>query len=351
MRIAIVTEKPHMARTIHNVARELFPADTLDYLIVWPIGLYQPHLPRGLRWHDYPHIAPFQVNDFVRRAGPPGSAMASLMGARGNRKSGDDLLFVPQEDAFRQTLRGADRIICLMDPSEHMYHADVVLQRALGRGIGTNEARRLCALDQKSIERALLGGSLADDAIISRLVSRGRARYYFNYQFALNSLAVLGPATGETGAGRWVSKYQLQLLYAFGKQAPASQGDWIGRMHQWEGTGRYSDREVGCGLGSMISRASIVEQVMAHGWTQTLPVGIGGKSPLVTISPAGEAMIERLHPGCEDADLPFRLDAWAGRGLDATKAEIDRYILTFFGRQKRFRPEATPSPQDASMPA
>jgi hypothetical protein len=46
-------------------------------------------------------------------------------------------------------------------------------------------------------------------------------------------------------------------------------------------------------------------------------------------------MLNRLHPDCEDPDLPFRLHAWCEAGA-AAKPAIDRYIKTFFGKQKRF---------------
>jgi hypothetical protein len=59
----------------------------------------------------------------------------------------------------------------------------------------------------------------------------------------------------------------------------------------------------------------------------------GGKV-LLKLSDLGHRYLDSLHPSCEDADLPFRLDAWSKLPEVEAKAKIDRYIRTFFGKQK-----------------
>ena len=331
MRIAIVTEKPHMARLISQVATKLFPNDHLDYPICWPVGIYAPQLPRGLRWRDYPYIAPFGVNQFERRKMINKSLMHAPM--VGMSSEDEALMFERSWDRFNSSLVSADRIIFLMDPSPHLYHGDVARQRALGHGILPGEARMLRALDAASIKTALTSPSGEQDECARHLIKYGQVKQYFNHQFAVNSLAIFGRLT----EGAWVSKYQLQLLYALKNKEPATEGEWLRRMKHWAGTGRYKDEKKSnswLGLASPMSSALIWEQVKNHDWMRA--TGSGEKITPWTISEKGEDFLKSLHPGCEDADLPFRLHAWCEQGLENAQEAIDRYVRSFFGRQKRF---------------
>ena len=49
----------------------------------------------------------------------------------------------------------------------------------------------------------------------------------------------------------------------------------------------------------------------------------------------GRAFLEKLHPDCEDPDLPFRLSEWQHDPATG-HAKAQRYLRTWFGKQKRF---------------
>lgn len=333
MRIVIVTEKPYMARRIAQAAQPLFPNDTLDHLICWQDGLYEPVLPRGLRWNDYPYIAPFELEQFQRRTQRVDLPMRGPMIAQPLQSPQDPMTFDENWSDFNERLAQADQIILLMDPSASMYHFDVARRRALGQGVAPGEARLLYSLDEEATARALTQPSAEQDAQAQTLIAYGQVRRYFNHQFALNSLAILGRMLGDGGG--WVSKYQLQMLYLLRDLPPATESGWLKRMQDWKGTGRYpsSPDHWYCQLGSTMSRAAIFQQIHQHGWIAATDPN-DRRSPL-TLSEAGRALLEKLHPGCEDADLPFRLDAWARQGLAGARPAMDRYLRTFFGRQKR----------------
>lgn len=123
--------------------------------------------------------------------------------------------------------------------------------------------------------------------------------------------------------------------------SPMKTGQVIGMMARWSGTGRYTQKHQVPGahrvsLGSPASMHKIIENLgMAglldgHQESEQEPA-------LWQISERGLALIDRLHPDCEDPDLPFRLDAWAAAGY-ASMPAIDRYVRTFFGKQLRFSP-------------
>lgn len=50
----------------------------------------------------------------------------------------------------------------------------------------------------------------------------------------------------------------------------------------------------------------------------------------------GLRLLKHLHPYCEDRDQIHRIAAWTELAFDEAKEKIDRYILTFLGKQKRF---------------
>ena len=330
MRITLITEKPNTARIVARIAHELWPQDTLEHVVCWPTGLYVPPLPRGLHWKDYPFIAPFEENRFVRRSD---AGLVSLHTPLVSNWNNDELNFEGHWERFEHHIKTAERLVCVPDPGPSTYNFEVICQKLLERSAQPGEIRLLYSFDEASIRKALHGKQPDQDARANALIEQGRTRRYFDYQFTLNSLSILGAWLGQGGG--WVSKYQLQFLYALRNHAPATSGQWWTRMHQWKGTGKYCPQENSPleQLGSPMSIGSIFDQVVQHGWVHHEGKG---SAPLLGLSKKGATMLDRLHPDCEDADLPYRLRDWALQGLEVSQPQIDRYIRTFFGKQKRF---------------
>ena len=327
MQATIVVEKPFMAQRLAPFIQSLLPPDThLSFVVVWPIGLLRQPFPRGLSWRDFPAVDPFGVERFSPRADRFSSTWALDLAPNGAWEKHDEPAPWP---LARKALSQADAPLVIWSPTSSLYHADVFLRHATGQGIQPDRARLIHSLDPTSLERVLQGGNGVDEQATS-WVNYGRVRHYIDHQFGLNSAAVLGKTLGaEAGV---VSKYSLQLLMAAREGVNRSESQWIETMAHWKGTGRYTP-EPGIALGSPMSWAAILEHVVNNGWLVRTP---GLRSAPLILGPKGQAALERLHPGCADADLPFRLHAWAQQGLEASQPAIDRYIRTFFGRQKRF---------------
>jgi hypothetical protein len=330
MRITLITQKPNTARVVARVAHSLWPQHSLEHVVCWPTGLYVPALPRGLQWKDYPFIASFEEHKFKRRSEV---GLTSMNMPLVSNWANDELHFGGDWERFEGHINQADRLVFVADGCHSVYHMEVICRKILGRPARMSEIGMITSLDAPAITRALAGSDKTSEHYLARLVEQGRTRRYFDYQFTLNSLAILGAWLGHGGG--WVSKYQLQLLYALRNQEPAHVGKWWTRMHQWKGTGKYCLNENSplASLGSAMSIGSIFDQVTAHGWVHSEG---GNANPLLRLSRKGATLLDRLHPGCEDADLPYRLRDWALLGLEESRPHIDRYIRTFFGRQKRF---------------
>ncbi len=327
MQATIVVEKPYMAQRLAPFVQPLFPRDTqLSFVVVWPIGLLRQPFPRGMGWRDFPAIEPFGVDRFTPRTDRFSSTWVLNLSPESVWEKHDDPAPWP---LARKALTGADATVVVWDPNSSLYHADSFLRHATGRGLQPGQARLIHSFNADHLKTVLQGEDGVDRQAQS-WVSYGRVRHYFDHQFGLNSAAVLGRTLGnEVGV---VSKYSLQLLMAARDGVERTESQWIQTMAHWQGTGRYAPEE-GIALGSPMSWAAILEHVVNNGWLVPIP----GRRPVtLALGPKGHAALARLHPGCEDADLPFRLHDWAQQGLEASQPAIDRYIRTFFGRQKRF---------------
>ena len=198
----------------------------------------------------------------------------------------------------------------------------------------------LSSIDRDSIRRAL--SAIAPFGVVAaKPLEYGRVKRYFDWNWNTNSLAVFGATMRSVGIpsdAPPLSKYALQLLYALRGKATLSCGDIVGLMARWRGTGRYADEKSTWRqrLGSAASHAAILDNLVSAGLLRVLQRG-DSESDRLEVSPLGNALLQALHPDCEDPDLPFRLDAWCSAG-QASLPPIDKYIRTFFGKQTRFKP-------------
>ncbi|MBB4861190.1 hypothetical protein HNP46_000001 [Pseudomonas nitritireducens] len=175
-----------------------------------------------------------------------------------------------------------------------------------------------------------------------RQISPGKIKRFFDYNFDINSSAVLGKLY-QSVCGRHpqhnMSKYMLQALYWLQEQEWVETEDVDQRLQQWPGTGRHAPSEFWMlhGLGSVLSRRRMMTQLFEVGLVE-----IRRENPIVehsllgyTISEKGSAYLGRLHKDCRDPDLPYRLEAWMGLPEEEAKAKISSYLRRFFGQQKR----------------
>lgn len=342
MSVAIITFKPSVVRAVLPILRKRWPHETLVFPQLMLRGYYEYPLPRGLGWADYPHLDDTTQLDSYR---------LSTDAQRLNKPQLEPLVFecapggepVAHHDPVRyvQGLQAATEVWAFLEPhpslcwAAHVLHQKAIPHRSMTPLIYTHLAPDALAHtwspQAPSVQEAFEAG-----------VRQGAVKAYFDHNFALNSLAILGRTlrTPEQ-AQPWVSKYQVQALYAIAHaEQPRSVVGWMKHLQDWTGTGHYPGSAC---LGSALSRHAILEQLRSHGW---IAVDAGPKKHQVRLTEQGQAVLARLHPRCEDPDLPFRLQAWMEQGLPEAKPAIDRYLRTFFGRQKRW----LDTPQRARQP-
>lgn len=328
MNILIISEKPSISRHIAPIARAHWPTDAITFVHANPFGNIKFSYPRGRHMQDYPVIsAP------VNRLVPWGdwACMPKIMNAEG------DLTEVPMSlDHFTS----ADLIVSACDPDHTGAMAfEILMAQVFGDDRAQDcPALRLPCLDDATVRAAFKNLSPFGEALKHSL-DYGRTKRYFDWNWNVNALAVLGEATRRVGVPAGappVSKGALQVLYALRKKGAMTEGQLHHLMSHWSGTGRYPIEGSAWhpGIGSCSSRAQIINNLLEADLL-TRQAHPPAKPRLLALSDRGQALLDSLHPDCEDADLPFRLDDWCNKGLDVSKPLIDRYIRTFFGKQLR----------------
>lgn len=324
--IVILSEKPHATRIIAPHVSAQWPHHRIVALHTMYIGAYRFALPRGLRWHDYPCI--FELDNVE-----PNTQWANwrpMLIESGQCQSID---LDPHEE-----LRAADEIVYACDPDHTgMVAAYITLQGVLGadKAAPMRHAINLRSLNAEAIRLAVQNPEVYPN---QQLLSYGLTKRYFETNFAANSLAIFGKTLQKAGIDQnkhFMSKYMLQTLFYVAKsKVPLSEGALINAMaNKWTGTGRYKREGNAVAVGSAASQASIITNLIETGLLETTE---DAKRPTLCVSELGQRFLSLVHPDCEDADLPFRLDAWCEAGLEASKPAIDRYLKTFFGKQKRY---------------
>lgn len=327
MQVTIIAEKPSQGRWLLPQAHKHWPGADITIVHAVPYGNIKFGYPRGLKYSEFPFLSE-PVNRL--RAWNDWCCPPVL-----SRADGTSTPLAMSAELITQ----ADIILGACDPdSTGALAFDIIMAEVFGDDrAATCPSLRLLSMDQKSIEKGFCDIRPFGESGAASL-EWGYTKRYFDWNWNVNSQTVLGSVQ------RWLavpenappmSKFALQLLYALKKLPPMTGGRLVQLMQSnWQGTGRYTYKknEWRPRLGSPASVMTIVENLQAAGFVREVDSAHNLK-----ITELGLAYLAQLHPDCEDADLPFRLDEWCKHGLEVAKPAIDRYIRTVFGKQMRFK--------------
>ena len=157
---------------------------------------------------------------------------------------------------------------------------------------------------------------------------QGESRSFIEATFQVGGLRVFGPIVEEVGlAGATITMRNLQLLYWLRSQHPLTRPEVIREMAAWRGTGRND---------VVAFEPSVTASALLDGMVKDdLLWEMGSPTKRVLVSPKGIALLTRLHPACEDMDLPWRLIRWE-QAWPASELEAERYVRSFIGRQRGY---------------
>ncbi len=313
----VLVEKMSLASAIHEHLLALFPGETLTYLGVngfgWPFVF---DYPSKLSWHDYPfwQEARFKLNTRSQWQFKPDA------NGKFFREYVDYAALTPQA------------VLALPDPDNTgMFAANMLMEHlhSLGKVAQWHGYRFLVTLAPDTLTQQLTVA--IPDAVVAQGSEARRLKADFDYSFLVNAAGLLTRtyhAVGGQESSPVFSKYTVALLYKLKSMDYVTDGLLMQEMVRWTGSGKYVNNRVR--MGSPASMGPLVDGLRQLGFIERRGTGYR-----IQLSPLGAAFLERLHPDCEDADLPFRLDNWQADPV-AGRVAAQRYIRTWFGKQKRF---------------
>ncbi|NTF18053.1 hypothetical protein G6L37_06520 [Agrobacterium rubi] len=334
MRLAIIAEKPSLLDAFAPLLPEFFPQADFSRTPVffpvfgWFVGTANRfRLPRGLKHHQLPFTSEPVYKPITS------TAAGAQMGVR---KLGGPHCSMVEAEAD-QALADADIVLALVDG---YYGGAHLAYRFIIDMLGHFPAGRviypwIVDISDKGMRKSLSEMRPFDEFAMP-IAMQGEIRRYFDFNYLCNALPLFGEAARSAGTlGNTIpSKYGLQLLYDARETGSLSDGQRVDRMAKWKGTGKHKPKagEYFNGLASATSRAAILHELVNANYLQRQ----GSARRHTELSRNGAAFLDLIHPDCQDADLPFRIEKWSVLPVAEARSKIDRYIRTFFGKQKTF---------------
>lgn len=306
--LTLVVEKRPTARKMAEVVSRRWPDHQICFVYTLYVGPFRFSYPRGLTMGDYPFVGePF----WTPRDEPYWSVDTVVEHDR----------LTPAVMGVAAALRDAETIIFAGDPdgsSAVAYHT--MLTELLGTDVAAQPrpAVKLWALDPATLERNFASLASTSDAWFQRILAEGQARRYFDFNYNTNALAIHGAAlraTGPVPPGFLLSKYALQLLYWL-QDTVCNAPMVLVLMAEHK-------------MGSPASRSAILGQLHSAGLLED----VRGRDA-IALSERGRLLLAALHPDSRDPHFGERYARWQAT-WPASKPAMDRYIRTFFGKQKR----------------
>lgn len=345
----IVTEKAMMSHRLIPFVLKKWPKEEIIFIETMGITGIRFKYPRDIPYSDFPHVREPEFKNVDYNELYPHAPDFHFCSGHTFDNNGNPIRTRFTQEEVKTLLLNAKNIVCAVDPDErgfysfHLYLKQFCPHRLLEE----HEALFINGgLSDECIQRYLDNPITTNAEKIKALLEKAHIKRYFEYNYNLNALAIFRkPFDLAFGVGKQLqmSKYELQCLYYLSEQPGATlNGDILvlNMERRWKGTGKYThDTKLGdwIELGSPSSRRDIVRNLNRVG-----AFYFSDDKRMVTVSDEGFRFLSMLHPDTRDPDLPYRIKNWQDEGLESAKGKIDRYLKTFFGKQKRFNNKIEP---------
>lgn len=336
MKIALICEKPSVAKAIAGSIATVYPnIDTENFYVAfaseYDVLNYSFLFPRGLRYTDYPYVSEtcFKGLTFGTRGAPPHKYQII--------RSRDDFSLnasTPLDhQSFTKAALQCDLILVAQDYSPSGNYVRLRVQEWLDSFPNKPDVmhvNNILSYDQKHLTERTMEARPQTIATLNELAKSSICKRHFDFNYLVNAISIHGE-TARFALNRsiegTISKNALQVLYYMSQIKTTNDGLLIHTMSRWKGTGRYT--LVKEELGSGASRMNIIGMLLENRLLER-------NEKKLLISNDGRRFLSALHPDSEDPDQIFRIHQWSQLPIEEGRAKVDRYIRTFFGRQKRF---------------
>lgn len=306
--IVLVMEDRAKARAIANFAEKRWPGRQVLVVYTHYSALFEFHYPEGLTDADYPYVG--------EPAWKVSNSESAISGFVAEMLNGE--VVKKDLDPF-QVIKSAGEIWFAGHPGFSGANSfEVLLTQCLGADEAAKERPALILSEAYgSGITQVLDTTTTEDPIFREWSAKGWAWQFFDYNFNVNSEALITECLRKVGANVsdiGMDEYCLQFLYWLRKQPPLSEGQIFTSVAKWVGSGRYQIQLRNMGLLVFQDR-------------------------LAVITDRGNEFLNLLHPDCEDPDRETRHKAWAADWPNS-KDQMSSYLRTFFGKQLEYKPAA-----------
>jgi hypothetical protein len=271
-------------------------------------------------------------------------SLASYAGPPDPRQSRNGSVVSPSPEEVREALLSANRFVyaASSEPSAAFDFARLLEFVGIPDALARTDVFLIDNLSGPGLSKAFAQGNTEQTKSgLRQRIDQGQVKRYFDWNWNKNALVLFRAALQQVGlpAEAVISKYELQLLYFLagydeGPQRPRlTESGIFMEMHMWHGTGKYE----GLRLGSAASRDAIVQHLVEKDFIEIHRPGENGHThEAVLVTEKARRFLALLHPDCCDLDLPGRIERWMAAGFNVSQPKIDRYLRSYFGKQKRF---------------
>lgn len=326
--IVIVSEKPQYSIIAGKHIAQSYPNEEIIYVHTYGINTITFKYPSKLRLSDYPRVSEpkYKVSNetFLGK---------DILSKSYKHIDGEMIPINHSKSELEAIFSKNPDVIILCDSDQRgVFSSDIFLSFFAPEML--NEEKKVIwadTLDEKNLAKQVAQPSSTNSHVYKSLLAEAKVKKFFEYNFNMNALVILREPFNKSFGKEvimQISKYELQLLLFIKDTNHRITEEFLYRkMNNWKGTGKYNDQRVE--LGSPSSRYDIIKNLISIG-------AISKNDEEIFLTEKGNTFIKMLHKDTEDLDLPHRISKWQIDGIDLAFPKIERYIKTFFGKQKRF---------------
>lgn len=332
--IVILAEKPVITLSIIEHHLDKLPNEDIYFIHTYGIMPFVFDLPQKIKYKEYPIVKHPKLKLVNYNFGGNITSKGYLV-HKDQSILTEELNF--QEKDIATILVNAKSIICACDIDVRgIYSFHTFIQYFAPKRI--DESHQVIESRSLIVEQKLDFTGTTQSDFYKNILERAQVKRFFEYNFIANSVCILNrpfkAAFGDNVDFK-MSKYGLQTLFHLNSMSePVLDVKLILTFAHWIGTGKYLKNRVDLvEFASCTSRMQIINELIGIGAvTKTYSEQDG---TYLRISQKGTHFLSMLHKDMIDPDLPYRIAQWQDEGAKTALPKIERYLKTYFGKQKK----------------
>lgn len=231
----------------------------------------------------------------------------------------------PSKSTCREILNTSPSIICACSPTHSGAVAFMEIAKCFHTKSRVEEPYSLITpgtTGEELVRRSMSNPWDTHGEVYSKLLTAGRIKAYFDFNYNLGSARHFSPllaAAGLRDSDFVITKHCLQLLYRVASLGEVAKPDLAEMMLEWCGTPAYFP----VNLGSADSQPKILENLLRTGL-------LVEKGEVYCCTDVGHRFLSLIPEKCSDPDQAGRLQSWMCLQIDTARARIERYLKIHF---------------------